>query len=109
MNLTNATLVVACVLAFGACQSPTAHVPTERVTTAQPDVQVLREGDVVRVAFPASPNLDTTQQVRRDGRITLSMIGELRVAGMAPAELERQLVEKYAPQLLSKEVSVSIV
>jgi len=74
-----------------------------------PEVQTVREGDVLRIAFPGAPNLDTTQQVRRDGRITLSMIGEFKAAGLTPSDLEKELVRVYSSQLVSKEVTVTVV
>jgi polysaccharide biosynthesis/export protein len=78
-------------------------------TAGQADVQKLREGDVIRVVFPGASNLDTTQQIRRDGRVNLFIIGELEVAGLTPAELEQELVRRYAGQLTSNEVNVSLV
>src|SRR5687767_6502088 len=36
----------------------------------------LKEGDVLKIAFPSVPSMDTTQPVRQDGRITLPIIGE---------------------------------
>jgi len=74
-----------------------------------PDVQTVREGDVLKISFPGAPNLDTTQQVRRDGRITLSMVGEFRAAGLTPSDLEKELVKVYSSQLVSKEVTVTVV
>jgi polysaccharide export outer membrane protein len=73
------------------------------------EVLVLREGDDVRISFPGAPNLDTTQRVRTDGRITLSMVGEVMAAGMTPSELEKKLLELYSTQLVSKEVTVTVV
>ena len=69
---------------------------------------ILREGDVLRIAFPGAPNLNTSQQIRRDGLITLPLGGELRAAGLTTAQLESELSEHFSSQLLSKEVSVTI-
>jgi polysaccharide biosynthesis/export protein len=69
----------------------------------------LREGDVVKIVFPGSPNLDTTEQIRRDGRIALPLVGEIQAAGMAPVDLEQSILKLYASQLVSKEVTVSVV
>jgi polysaccharide export outer membrane protein len=69
----------------------------------------VKEGDTLRISFPGASNLDTTQQVRRDGRITLSMVGEVIAAGLTPAELEKELLKQYSSQLLSKEVTVTVV
>ena len=73
------------------------------------EAQTLREGDTLRISFPGVPNLDTTQQVRRDGRITLSMVGEVMAAGLTAGGLEKELLKVYSSQLVSKEVTVTVV
>lgn len=78
--------------------------------TGEPAAQLLSVGDVIRVAFPSAPNLDAPpQQIRRDGRINLAMVGEVMAAEKTPAELEAELVALYSPQLVSKEVKVTVV
>jgi polysaccharide export outer membrane protein len=69
---------------------------------------VLQEGDSVRITFPGAENLNTVQQIRRDGRITLPVVGEFKASGLTPKEMEKQLVELYGPQLQTKEVSVAV-
>lgn len=68
----------------------------------------LREGDVVKIAFPGAPSLNTAQQVRRDGKISLDQGNELTAAGKTPAELEADILKLYADRLASKEVSVTV-
>jgi polysaccharide export outer membrane protein len=68
----------------------------------------LQEGDILKISFPGSANLDTTQQIRRDGKISLPLVGEVKAAGMSPSELESQLVNLYASQLVSKQVTVEV-
>ena len=68
----------------------------------------LREGDVLKIIFPGSPTLDSTQVIRRDGKINLPLVGDVDAAGMTPAALEKKLVELYAPQLSSKQVTVQV-
>ena len=72
------------------------------------DSVILREGDTVRINFPGSANLNTIQQIRRDGKISLPLIGEYKAAGLTPSDLEKELVKLYAPQLVTKEVNVSL-
>ncbi len=69
----------------------------------------LREGDMLRVSFPGSPQLDTTQQIRRDGRIVLPLVGEVAAAGMTPDALQTNLIALYATQLVSKQVTVEVM
>ena len=100
-------LVLALLLPLSGCQTPPTPPPA---TAAQPPVnQVLRAGDVIRVAFPRSPTLDLTQQIRRDGRINLYLIGEVTAAGLTPAELEGKLAAGYANEVVSHELRVTVV
>jgi polysaccharide export outer membrane protein len=109
-----------------ALQSGTGSVPTagqkapETVmpaTSVQPDDRggrlaetiTIREGDVLKISFPGAPVLDTTQQVRTDGAVTLDSVGDVKVTGQSPKELEKILSQMYATQLVSNEVSVVIV
>lgn len=70
---------------------------------------VVREGDTLRITFPGAPNLDTTQQVRRDGRLTLALIGEFSPVGLTPVQVEQELAKLYASQIVSNEVTVTVV
>ncbi len=69
----------------------------------------LREGDTIHIAFPGTPSLDTTQQIRRDGKVALALIGEVKAAGLTPAEFEKNLTKLYASEIISKEVNVTVV
>ena len=96
------------------CQTPESTVAVQQTRSqteaSQPtETQTLREGDTLKISFPGAPNLDTTQQVRRDGRITLSMVGEVMAAGLTPGGLEKELLKVYSSQLLSKEVTVTVL
>ncbi|HXS69144.1 MAG TPA: polysaccharide biosynthesis/export family protein [Candidatus Polarisedimenticolia bacterium] len=70
----------------------------------------LREADIVKVTFPGTANLDaTTQAIRRDGKITLPIIGEVVAAGKTPTQLEKELIDLYSTQLVSsKEITVQV-
>jgi polysaccharide export outer membrane protein len=72
------------------------------------DMIILREGDTVKISFPGAPNLDTTQSIRRDGKISLSLIGEVEAVGLTPDGLREKLVALVSPQIGSKEVNVAL-
>jgi polysaccharide export outer membrane protein len=95
------------------CETPAAtsvdQIRSQAETNKQPETLTLREGDALKISFPGTPNLDTMQTVRRDGRITMSIVGEVMAAGLTPTELEKELLKLYSTQLVSKEVSVSVV
>jgi polysaccharide export outer membrane protein len=103
-----ASSVLALVLLTGSgCQAPT---PTATTPDDQHADITLREGDTVKVSFPGARDLDPAEplQIRRDGKITLPIVGEITAAGLTPTELQDQLVALYAKQLVSKEVVVTV-
>ena len=73
---------------------------------AQP--MVLREGDTLTVSIPSSPTLDTTQQIRTDGKIVLPLIGEVTASGKTPDDLQDELLKLYQPQVSAKQVIVTV-
>ena len=99
--------VVALMVGFTGCQTPEyadVMIPPE----TRGDEIVLHEGDSVRISFPGAPTLNTVQLIRRDGRITLPLVGEYKAAGMTTTIMEKELVALYGPQLQTKEVTVAI-
>ena len=102
-----AVFLPATLLLLTGCQTPPKPKPAA-ADTGHSESIVLREGDVLKISFPGSPNLDTTQQIRRDGKISLSLVGEVEAAGKTPDELQAKLIELYAPQISSKEVTVEV-
>jgi polysaccharide export outer membrane protein len=98
-------LLAGVALALTGCQ--TAPPIATADTVPYLDVR-LREGDTVKISFPGAPNLDSTQQIRRDGKITLSLGGEVVAAGLSPVELEKELLRLYEAQLVVKQVIVAV-
>jgi len=85
-----------------------ARIASKTTSTAGPDALTIREGDELKSPFPAR-QLDSTQRVRRDGRITLSIVATIVVAGMTPLELEKDLIQRYGLPIGIQEVVVSVV
>ncbi len=111
--LLGATLIAA--LLFAGCKSGEKNGANSAIAQAaqagagQPaDKLLLREGDTLRLNFPGAPNLNTSQAIRRDGKLALPLVGEVQAAGLSPAELEKKLLELYGPQLQTKELNVTL-
>ena len=83
-----------------------AGTSTNQQKGAVSETIILREGDTVRISFPGSPSLNSVQQIRRDGKVSLALVGEFQAAGLTPVQMEKELVKLYAPQLVTKEVTV---
>lgn len=77
-----------------------------RASVAQ--VYRLVAGDQVTARFYYNPQLDEDLQIRPDGNISLSLIGEVRAAGKTPAELSAEITNAYA-QYFVKPTAVVIV
>jgi len=69
---------------------------------------IMAPGDEVQVRFIGAQELDVIQTVRRDGKITLDLVGEIEAAGVTSEQLKWKLWEEYKSQLQLSEVSVSV-
>jgi polysaccharide export outer membrane protein len=96
---------------FTGCGTTSSNATFERAESgggpAQPEEIVLREGDVVKIEFPGSPGLNVTEPIKRDGKISL-LVGEVTAAGKTVDQLQKDLLELYGPQLVTKMLIVSL-
>jgi polysaccharide export outer membrane protein len=102
-----APVLAVLVLATG-CETQTSLFTPVQPGTNVTEIITLREGDVLKISFPGNANLNKTQPIRRDGMISLDLVGEVKAAGKAPKELEKDLLDLYSTQLVSKEVTVEV-
>ncbi len=102
-----AGLLVLAAVAFNGCVTEPPSV-IANAGKGGSDLVILREGDTVKISFPSAPNLDATQQIRRDGKISLSLVGEVDAVGLTPDGLREKLVALISPQIGSKEVNVAL-
>ncbi len=68
----------------------------------------LRPGDEVELKFYYTPELDITQTVRPDGKISLQLLGEIDVQGKSPSGLREELLKLYVPHLKKPEIAVIV-
>jgi polysaccharide export outer membrane protein len=104
-------LLIATLFALAGCKTDQFVEPPQKTVSEQPhlDTIILREGDAVKIAIPDSPNLDTTQSIRRDGRITLPLVGDVVAVGITADQLQQNLIKLYSTQISSKELTVTVV
>jgi polysaccharide biosynthesis/export protein len=99
-----AFLVVA-TLACGSCQSPLPPLPNP----PGPHTAVrLSPGDVIKVSYADETVPDQTQRIRRDGKVSLPLIGEVTAAGKKPIDFQHELVSRYEGKLENNEVLVTL-
>ncbi|MFB3786780.1 MAG: polysaccharide biosynthesis/export family protein [bacterium] len=88
----------------------TPHLETSAVLPFPPADQQIRlgPGDTLNIRFRYWPELDETQTVRPDGKITLQIVDDVAVTGMTPAELDQKLTELYSQSLKDPEITVIV-
>ncbi len=65
--------------------------------------------DVFDVSFLFEPQLSTRVKVRPDGGVALPIVGDIRVAGRTPGEVDSLLTTAYATYFKDPEVTVNVV
>jgi polysaccharide export outer membrane protein len=101
--LTSGGIAVVVLLGFG-CQSPS-RLPSEALT---PRPVTLSAGDVVKLTFPGAPELNQSQKIRADGKLTLPQIGEVDASGKTLVQFQNELTKLYRPQLRNSDVLVTL-
>jgi polysaccharide export outer membrane protein len=99
-----ASLVFAA-LACGGCQTqwpPLPNPPGPRTAVR------LSPGDTIKLTFAEESDLDQTQKIRRDGKVSLPLIGELTAAGKRLMDLQREIISRYEGKLDNPEVLVTL-
>src|SRR5260370_11350720 len=92
-------------LMWGGCQSPLPPLPNP----PGPHTAVrLSPGDVIKLSFAEERDLDQTQKMRRDGKVSLAVLGEVTAAGKRVIDFQRELVRRYEDDLENPEVLVTL-
>ena len=92
-------------LMCGGCQSPLPPLPYP----PGPKTAVrLSPGDVIKASYADESIPDQTQKIRRDGKVSLPLIGEVTAAGKRVIDFQHELVRRYEGQLESSEVLVTL-
>jgi len=77
-------------------------------TAPGPKPGVLAVGDTIKIAFTTAPELNVTQKIESDGKVSLPLVGEVSAVGKSPAQLQQELTQLYKPQLQNSEVIVTL-
>lgn len=97
--------LVAAALACAGCQTTLPPLPNP----PGPKTAVrLSPGDTIKVAFAEESDLDQTEQIRRDGKISLPLIGEMTAAGKRLMDLQHEIISRYEGRLDNPEVLVTL-
>ena len=99
------SVLVFAALLCGGCQTtlPPLPNPPGPHTTVR-----LSPGDVIKVAYADETMPDQTQKIRRDGKVSLPLIGELTAAGKRVIDFQHELASRYGGKLDNSEVLVTL-
>lgn len=101
------SLFILLLLSLG-CQS----IDKKQDLIAPPPQQELKVtlglGDEIEVKFFYVPELNETQNVRTDGKISLQLVGEVMAQGKTPVELKNELIKLYSSELKNPEIAVIV-
>ena len=97
--------LVIVVLACAGCQTELPPLPNP------PGVHTavrLSPGDVIKLSFAEETDLDQTQKIRRDGKVSLPLIGEVTAAGRRVTDFQREIISRFRDHLENPEVLVTL-
>jgi protein involved in polysaccharide export with SLBB domain len=67
---------------------------------------LLASGDQIELKFFYDNELNVTQTIRPDGKITLELVGEVQAAGVTPTALAADLKQRYTEYLKHPDIAV---
>jgi len=106
-NVASVTVLSFAVVAIAGCRSTRPNWSVEE-HSHPPLILRLLPGDELNIEFLGAEQLNITQSVRRDGFITLRLVGDVMAAGKTIKELQDEVAELYASQLQTRETTVLV-
>jgi polysaccharide export outer membrane protein len=88
------------------CQTEQGAPFPEQRTASGP--VILAPGDVIKLSFPPTPDMNQTQRIQADGKVNLSLIGEVTAAGKTLTDFQNELKRLYSAQLKNADVVVTL-
>jgi protein involved in polysaccharide export with SLBB domain len=88
------------------CQTDTGQALSGQAEV--PKHVILASGDVVKLTFSSAPELNQSQKIRADGKLSLPLVGEVDAGGKTVGQLQAELIQLYKSQLKTPEVTVSL-
>lgn len=104
--LIGATALFAILLMLGCagCESP-GKIPRQLQTS---ESGTLAPGDVLRFSFPSNPELNQSQKIQADGKVSLPLIGVVSAGGKRLGRFQDEVQELYKSQIKNNAVAVSL-
>jgi len=102
--LTATLLVIWCA---GCETTPQSQAPLPNQPMVNTPV-TLSPGDVIKLTFSGSADLNQSQKIRSDGKVSLPLVGELTAAGKTVPAFQNELTALYKSQLRNSNVVVTL-
>jgi len=97
-----ALVMLLCAGCRSSSESPLPDQPTAKTAVN------LSPGDVIKLTFTGSSDLNQSQKIRADGKLSLPLIGEVTAAGKTLIQFQNELMALYKPQLRNSDVIVTL-
>lgn len=69
---------------------------------------LLAPGDTIKISFTTAPELNQSEKIESNGRVTLPLVGDVYAAGKTTAQLQAELTQLYKTQLQASDVIVTL-
>jgi len=100
------SIIVFAGLFAGACTPPPHEAFFDKPAAIAPFT--LKPGDQIDLKFYYTPELNDTQIIRPDGKISLQLLGDVDVAGKTPEQVRKELIAAYSSHLKNPDVAVVV-
>lgn len=87
----------------------TAARPSPSAPVVNPNEYIVGEADVLHINVWREAELTGNVVVRPDGKISVPLLSEVKVAGMTPVQIEQVLSERLKALLVSPQVTVTVM
>lgn len=94
------------ILSVTGCRTYTGETLPESATGQHPGV--LAAGDTIRISFTTAPELNQSEKIESDGRVSLPLVGQVYASGKSTSQLQEELTNLYKSQLQNSEVTVTL-
>ena len=69
---------------------------------------LLAPGDTIKISFTTAPELNQSEKIESNGRVTLPLVGDVYAAGKTTGQLQTELTQLYKTQLQNSDVIVTL-
>jgi polysaccharide biosynthesis/export protein len=107
-ELLSAVCGLAAIFAFFCAGCQSYHGETLPASASGEQPGVLAPGDTIKISFTTAPELNQSERIEPDGKVSLPMVGVVFAAGKSTTQLQKELTELYKTQLQNSDVIVTL-